>query len=74
MYDYLIPPKTLGDCFRNLQLHQGFQQTQLAKVLGIARFTVQRYEANRATPSRAIQPRLKQQFGFQRLSDRCKTN
>lgn len=64
IYDYLIPPKTFADWLRNLRLRHGLQQTELAKTLGVNRYTINRYEMNRSNPSQEVHRRLKECFGL----------
>ena len=63
IYDYLIPPKTFGNRLRNLRLRRGMQQKVLAKALGVARFTLQRYESDQSKPNREIMRRIDLQWG-----------
>jgi DNA-binding XRE family transcriptional regulator len=63
-YDYLIPPKTFGDWLRNFRLRRGLRQGELAKALGVNKFTITRYEANQSNPNQKIRDRLRQHFGL----------
>jgi len=62
IYDFLIPPKTFGDRLRNLRLRRGMQQKELAKALGVARFTLQRYERNQSKPNAEIMCRIDREW------------
>jgi len=64
VYDYLIPPKTFGERLRNYRLRHGLQQKELAKILGVARFTIQRYESDRFAPKQDILCRLRDILGL----------
>jgi transcriptional regulator with XRE-family HTH domain len=63
-YDYLIPPKTFGDWLRNFRLRRGLRQGELAKALGVNKFTITRYESNHSIPSRDIQRRFQERYGL----------
>ena len=63
-YDYLIPPNTFGDWLRNFRLRRGLRQGELAKALGVNKFTITRYEANQSMPNNDIRRRLQQRFGL----------
>jgi len=64
IYDYLIPPKTFGDWLRNFRMRHGLRSNQLARALGVNRFTITRYESNQTTPSLAVQSRLQDRYGL----------
>jgi DNA-binding XRE family transcriptional regulator len=73
-YDYLIPPNTFGDWLRNFRLRRGLRQGELARDLGVNKFTITRYESNRALPSQEIRNRLQKQYGLNWPLDRfCKS-
>jgi len=63
-YDYLIPPNTFGDWLRNFRLSRGLQQKELAKALGVNKYTTTRYEANRSKPASEIRRRLSERYGL----------
>ena len=64
VYEYLMPTKRFGDWLRNLRLRHGLQQKELAKALGVARYTIQRYETHQCLPKKAVRYRLEQRFGL----------
>jgi len=64
IYDFVIPPKTFGDRLRNHRLRRGMRQKKLAEVLGVARFTLQRYESNQSKPNGEIMRRINLQWGL----------
>ena len=63
-YDYLIPPTTFGDWLRNFRLRRGLRQGELAKTLGVNKFTITRYESNHSLPNREIRSRLQKRYGL----------
>jgi len=63
-YDYLIPPNTFGDWLRNLRLRRSLRQGELAKSLGVNKFTITRYEANQSLRNREIRCRLQKRYGL----------
>jgi transcriptional regulator with XRE-family HTH domain len=69
-YDYLIPPNTFGDWLRNLRLRRGLRQRELAKSIGVNKFTITRYEANQSLPNQEIRRRLQKHFGLSGEFDR----
>ena len=40
------------------------QQKELAKALGVNKFSVNRYEGNQSKPNRVVRLRLKKRFGL----------
>lgn len=50
-YDFIIPPNTFGAWLKNFRMRRRLQLHQLAKTLGVSRFTVIRYEADLSRPT-----------------------
>jgi len=61
-YDFLVPPTTLGGWLRNQRMRRGLQQQDLAKLLGVNRESIRRYEANETKPAPAVRDRLRKVF------------
>ncbi|MCB4756953.1 MAG: transcriptional regulator [Elusimicrobia bacterium] len=62
-YDLLIPPKTLGSWIKNARMKKGLQQKKLARLLGVNRETVRRWERDIVHPNSGLKPQLVQILG-----------
>jgi len=63
LYDHLVPPRNFAGWLRNFRLRRGLQQKELAKALGIARFTLQRYEMDLSSPRNDLRSRILELYG-----------
>ena len=52
VFDYFIPPNTLGGKIKNLRLKVNIRQKQLARLLGVSRETIRRYENDLSKPDK----------------------
>jgi len=50
-------------------LKKGLQQTELAKILGVSKVTINRYEKNVSRPNEVILRRFKEKFKFAELPE-----
>ena len=62
-YDLLIPPKTMGSWIKNARMKKGLQQKELARLLGINRETVRRWERDFVRPISRLQSQIVQILG-----------
>jgi transcriptional regulator with XRE-family HTH domain len=69
-YDFLIPPASFGAWLQNFRLRRGLQLQELAKLLGVCRYTIIRYERNLTKPDEAARLRLNKRFGLDSELDR----
>ena len=60
IFDYFCPPTTLGAKIRNLRLKKHLQQKDLAKMLGIHKVSLCRYEKDQCKPDKQIILKLEQ--------------
>ena len=63
LFDWAIPPSNLGNCIRNLRLKRGITQTEAARLIGVSRIALYRYERNQFKPRLAVWKRLTETFG-----------
>ena len=61
-YDFLVPPTTFGSWLRNQRMRRGLQQRDFARLLGVNRESIRRYEANETKPIPAVRDRLRKVF------------
>ena len=61
-YDFLVPPTTFGAWLRNQRMRRGLQQRDLARLLGVNRESIRRYEANETKPIAEVRNRLRKVF------------
>lgn len=54
IYDFLIPRKDFGSWLKNFRLRRGIRQVDLARMLGIHKVSLHRYEKNVSRPSKAL--------------------
>jgi DNA-binding XRE family transcriptional regulator len=64
IYDYLIPPKTFGYWRCNFRVRRGLRQGELAKALGVNKYTITRYEANQSKPNNVVRRQLKEIYNL----------
>jgi transcriptional regulator with XRE-family HTH domain len=60
IFDYFCPPITLGAKIRNLRLKKHLQQKDLAKMLGIHKVSLCRYEKDQSKPDKQIILKIEQ--------------
>jgi transcriptional regulator with XRE-family HTH domain len=60
--DRLVPVSDFGSWLRNFRVKRGLHQIELARILGVSKVTVCRYERNRSRPVVEIRERLRKAF------------
>lgn len=66
IFDFLVPPRDFGSWLRNFRLRRGLQQTELARILGIHKVSLYRYEKGASKPDRQVLQRLVQVYGLEK--------
>ncbi len=69
-YDFLIPPSTFGAWLKNFRMRRGLKLKDLARELKVRPFTVIRYEADLAKPSREVRENLRRKYALNGEFDR----
>ncbi|HAM35839.1 MAG TPA: hypothetical protein DEB40_08655 [Elusimicrobia bacterium] len=60
--DRLVPVSDFGSWLRNFRVKRGLHQIELARILGVSKVTVCRYEKSRSRPAAEIAERLRKAF------------
>lgn len=63
-YDYFCPNNTFGSKLKKARLKQGIQQKDLAKMLGVNKVSVCRYEKDQSKPDKEIISKLSKILKF----------
>lgn len=63
-FDFIYPPDTFGGWLRNLRARKALGLKEMASMLGVAPFTIIRYEGELSKPDPLIAARLRHRFGF----------
>ncbi len=70
IFDRIIPPTDFGRWLTNLQLRKGLKLDDLARVMGVSKVAVWRYERNIMKPSCVVVQRLQKAFKLNSEFDR----
>ncbi|MDE2290683.1 MAG: helix-turn-helix transcriptional regulator [Elusimicrobia bacterium] len=69
-HDHVFPVSDFASWLRNFRVRKGLQQVELAKLLGMSRVSICRYERNVSRPQDVILRRLKKVFKLNGELDR----
>lgn len=69
-YDFVVRPTSFGSWLTNLRMRKGLKQKELARLLGVNRESIRRYEANETKPIPAVRARLRKVFKLNGEMDR----
>jgi len=61
-HDQLVPVSDFASWLRNFRVRKGLQQVELARILGMSRVSICRYERNVSKPQAAVLKRFKRLF------------
>ena len=66
IFDFLVPPRDFAGWLRNFRLRRGLQQAELARILGIHKVSLHRYEKGVSRPDRRVLERLIREYGLEK--------
>jgi len=64
-YDFLVPPASFGSWLHNQRMRRCLKQKELARLAGVSRESIRRYEANETQPAKGIWDKLRTLLGAQ---------